>query len=237
MRDDIFIETENFIKIFESIQALKSLPASAPKLGLAYGNYGLGKTSALERIIVMEDALLFRAVQTWSKTSVLKQICEELQVETSGTSATLYQRAKKTLLFEPRIIIVDEVDAILKSTKNEILEMFRDLHDETGVIIFFVGMEEARVKFKKHRHYESRIVEFIEFKAIAKEDIKKFCDLSDIEIEKDLIEYFASHHPNLRNIRVFLIRLEKYCKLNGYKSADLQTFRISGVNHVERKKN
>ena len=231
-----FLQTQNYSKLYEAFQSLKELPESAPKLGLAYGNYGLGKTMSLEKITVLEDALLLRAVQTWSKTSVLKQMSEELQLEVQGSASTLYQRIKKSLLHEPRIIIVDEVDAILKSTKNEVLEMFRDIHDETGVIIFFIGMEEARVKFKKHRHYDSRIVEFVEFKSICKMDIQKFCALSDVVIEEDLINHFHNKHPNLRNIRVFIIRLEKFCKLNGLKSADLEVFQVSGADYVARKK-
>lgn len=231
-----FLQTQNYSTLYEAFQSLKELPESAPKMGLGFGNYGLGKTISLEKITVQEDALLFRAVQTWSKTSVLKQMCEELKVEVHGASSTLYQRVKKSLLHEPRIIIIDEVDAILKSTKNEVLEMFRDIHDETGVIVFFIGMEESRIKFKKHRHYDSRIVEFVEFKSICKADIEKFCALSDVMIESDLINFFHHKHPNLRNIRVFLIRLEKFCKLNGLKSADLEVFKVSGADYVARKK-
>ena len=68
----------------------------------------------------------------------------------------------------------DKLKFSMKSDKNEVLEMFRDLHDETGVIVFFVGMEEANAKFKKHGHYYSRIVNFVKFEPIGKEDIKKF---------------------------------------------------------------
>ena len=92
-------------------------------------------------------------------------------------------------------------------------------------------MEESNAKFKKHRHYYSRIVELVEFKPIVKEDIKKFCELSDVKIEDDLINFFYTKYPNLRNIRVLLIRLEKYCELNGYESVDLKIFRESGVEH------
>lgn len=226
-----FLQTQNYIKLREAFQGLKELPSSAPKMGLGYGNYGLGKTVSLEKITAEEDALLFRAVQTWTKSSVLREICTELNLDSQGQASYLYKRVIESLINEPRIIIVDEVDAILKSTKNEVLELFRDIHDETGVIVFFIGMEEANAKFKKHRHYYSRVVELVEFKPIGKEDIKKFCELSDIEICDDLIEYFYSKHPNLRNIRVLLIRLEKYCELNGYEKADLKIFKQSGVEH------
>ncbi|PLY06240.1 MAG: DNA transposition protein [Arcobacter sp.] len=231
-----FLQTQNYNRFYEAIQALKDLPMSAPKMGLGYGKFGLGKTMSLERIISKEHAVLFRAVQTWNKTSVLKQLCEELRVDAQGSASYLYQRVKKALLVEPRIIIVDEVDSILKSTKNEVLELFRDIHDETGVIIFFVGMEESKAKFAKYTHYESRIVEFVEFQDMSKKDIEAFCRLSDIEIEDDLITYFLHKFPNLRQIRVFLIRLEKICKMNkSITSVSLQLFHESGVNHVTSK--
>ena len=233
---EVFLQTQNYIKLSEAFQALKELPASAPKMGLSFGSYGLGKTSALEKITVDEDALLLRAVQTWTKTSVLRDICMELNLDASGQSSALYRRVIESLLSEPTKIIVDEVDTILKSTKHEVLELFRDIHDETGVIVFFVGMEEALAKFRKHRHYYSRIVEFVEFKSISKIDVKKFCELSDIRIEDDLIDHFHTKHPNLRNIRVLILRLESYCELNGYESASLKIFIESGADYGARKK-
>ena len=235
MRED-YIQTRNFIRLKEAFVDLKELPASAPKMGLGYGNYGLGKTMSLNKIADSEDALLFRAVQTWTKTSVLRELCLELGVDASGQASAMFIRVREALNNQPRIIIVDEVDAILKGTKNEVLEMFRDLHDETGVIVFFVGMEEANAKFKKHGHYYSRIVNFVKFEPIGKEDIKKFCELSEIKVEEDLIDFFCSKYPNLRNIIVLLIRLEKYCELNGYESPNLKIFNQSGVDHATRKK-
>ncbi|WP_419782370.1 AAA family ATPase [Malaciobacter marinus] len=232
-----FIQTQNYIKIYESFQRLKELPATAPKMGLGFGNYGLGKTISLEKLANIEDALLFRAVQTWTKTSILRELCMELGIEAKGQSSELYRRVIYSLLEEPRILIIDEVDAILKASKNEVLETFRDILDETGIIIFFVGMEEANAKFKRYRHYYSRIVEFVEFKPILKKDIEKFCECADIKIEDDLIGYFYNKHPNLRNIRVMLLRLEKYCELNGYESANLKIFKDSGADYGARKQN
>ncbi|PLY08379.1 MAG: DNA transposition protein [Arcobacter sp.] len=229
---DTFLHTRNYNKFYEAIQGVEDLPKSAPKMGLAYGKFGLGKTMSLERIAAEKHALLFRAVQTWNKTSVLRELCIELRVDPQGNASFLYQRIKKKLLQEPRMIIVDEVDAILKYTKNEVLELFRDIHDECGVVVFFIGMEEAKAKFARHTHYESRIVEFVEFEDISKEEIREFCALSEVKIEEDLIEHFHKRFPNLRQIRVFLIRLEKICKLNGIGEVNLQMFNQSGVNHV-----
>jgi len=235
---EAFIDTQNYSKLYEAIQHLKKLPPSAPKMGLGYGNFGLGKTFGLERVTVKEDAILLRAAQTWSKTSVLTELCEELGLDINGHSPIKYRRVIDSLssYLEPRIIIVDEVDALLRSTKFEVLEMFRDLHDETGVIIFFVGMEEANRKLKKHKHFYSRVVEFVEFQEIHKDDIEAFCSLSDVKIEANLIDYFHRKFPNLRQIKVLLLKLEKYCENNDIDVVDLKTFKESGAEYGDKKR-
>jgi len=226
-----FIETSNYIKLNEAFQGLKQLPRSAPKMGLGYGNFGLGKTFSLEKIATKENAILLRAAQTWTKGSLLSELCEELNLDTSGQASTKYKRVKESLLSEPQIIIIDEIDALLKSTKYDVLELLRDIHDETGVIVFMIGMEEANAKLKKHRHFYSRIVSFVLFENISRDDITKICALSDVRIEDDLINYFHKKYPNLRQITVLLLRLEKYCELNGIEEVNLSIFKNSGVEY------
>ncbi|DAB29339.1 MAG TPA: DNA transposition protein [Sulfurimonas sp. UBA12504] len=230
-----FITTVNYSTIYEAVQSLKSLPRTAPKMGLGFGHFGLGKTFSLEKIAALENAILLRAAQTWTKSSVLTDLCEELGVDTNGHGPIKYKRVIESLVSEPRIIIVDEIDALLRSSKFEVLEMFRDFHDETGVVIFFVGMEESNRKLKKHKHFYSRIVEFVEFQAIFKNDIEKFCSLSDVLIKPDLIEYFYKKFPNLRQVKVLLIRLEKYCALNDIEEVDFKTFKMSGAEYGDKK--
>ena len=98
-----------------------------------------------------------------------------------------------------------------------------------------IGMEESNAKLKKHRHFYSRIVSFVLFENISKEDIEKLCKLSEIEICEDLIQYFHQKYPNLRQITVLLLRLEKYCENNDLDSVDLQTFKSSGAEYGDNK--
>jgi SpoVK/Ycf46/Vps4 family AAA+-type ATPase len=231
-----FVTTVNYSRLYEAVQGLKGLPRTAPKMGLGFGNFGLGKTFSLERIAAQENALLLRAAQTWSKTSVLSELCEELGVDVSGHSPVKYRRVLESLLSEPRIIIVDEIDALLRSSKFEVLEMFRDIHDETGIVIFFVGMEESNRKLKKHKHFYSRIVEFVEFHAINKGDIERFCALSEVSIGDDLTDYFFKKYPNLRQIKVMLLRLEKWAMLNDIEEVNLKTFLQSGAEYGDNKR-
>jgi len=226
---DVFIETQNYIKLSEAMSRLKSLPLTADRMGIAYGNFGLGKTFALEKVAYQEDALLLRSDQTWTVSSTLKKLSFELGLDANGKSSSLFERVIEELMKEPRIIIIDEVDTLLKSGKYEVFELFRDIHDQTKNIIFFIGMEDALAKIKRHRHYFSRLTEVVKFDPINKEDIAKFCTLCEVKIEDDLIDYFAKRYQNLRQIKVFLIRLEEYAELNDIESFNLKLFKQAKV--------
>jgi DNA transposition AAA+ family ATPase len=224
-----FIETRNYSKLSLAFANLKLLPSSAPKMGLGFGNFGLGKTFSLERVAAKENALLFRAAQTWSKTGVCEKICMELGLDSSGQSSRMYERIVESLLRDPRIIIIDEIDALLNPQKTQILEMFRDIHDETGVIVFYIGMEQANAKLKRHKHYYSRIVELVEFENIKKDDIESFLGLCDVKCSDDLAQFFSERYPNLRQIKVMMTRAENKCKMNGIQELDLKTFKALDV--------
>jgi len=228
MKND-FIRTRNYIKLSNAMSRLKRLPLDADRMGLAYGSFGLGKTVSLERIVDREDAILLRCDQTWSVSSVLKRLCEELKIDERGRSSTLFNRVVEALLLESRVIIVDEIDTLLRSGKGEVFELFRDIHDKTKNVIFFVGMENSLAKIKKHKHYFSRLTEIVKFEPIGREDIASFCKLCDVEIKEDLIDYFTKRYANLREIRVFLLRLEDWAELNDAKSIGLSEFKASGV--------
>jgi len=222
---ETFIHTNNYSKLSEAFARLGDLPTTAPKMGLGYGNFGLGKTFALEKIAAHKHAILLRAVPVWSKKSFLEKLCLELSLDVSGGTSRMFDRVIEELLNNPRVLIIDEIDALLSSQKFEVLETLRGILDQANIVLFLIGMEEANAKLKKNRHFYSRIVEFVEFKNIVIEDIKKFCELSDkVKIEDDLVEYFARKYPNLRQIRVLLIRLENAAKRNTLKTCDLKTF-------------
>lgn len=226
---DKFIETQNYIKLVEAFGALEILPPNTPRMGLGYGSFGLGKTFALERLASNKDVIILRCGTTWTKTSVINKLCVELDIDEIGKTSDKYEKIVEALRIDKKPIIVDEVDTILKPDKTTILELFRDIHDEANNTIFFIGMEEANGKLKKHKHYYSRIVNLVKFESICMEDVRKFCELSDIKIEDDLVEYFLKRYANLRQMKVLITRLESWCEMNGYEKCDLKVFKLSEV--------
>lgn len=225
-----FIETRNYIKITEGLEILRRLPLSSERMGLAYGTFGIGKTTSLERVAAKyDDVLLLRAEQVWSKASLLERLCVELGLDTKGHSPKLFIRVKNSLIEDEKMIIIDEVDTLLISTKKDVLEMLRDLHDITRNVIFFIGMEESLAKFKRDGHYHDRIMQKIKIEEIKHDDIEKFCELSEVPIGGDVVNYFASKYPNFRRIGYLIRRLEDYCKMNSIPSVDMKVLKSSGV--------
>ena len=229
-----FIETENYITMHELLSRLVELEGNAERIGLAYGSYGLGKSFGLERLCIEFDAVLLRTDQTWTVASVLRLLCEELAIDSRGQSSDLMERVVWHLLREPRIVIIDEIDTLLPAKKFEVLELFRDIHDRAHNVLMLVGMESCEARIKNHPHFDSRIIGKVKFKPIGEEDISKFCEQCDIKIEKDLVTYFTKRYPNLRRIKVFLLRIESWAEMNGVASMGLKLFKQTGVEHAEK---
>lgn len=222
---EAFIKTQNYNTFSEAVSNLLLLPPTAPRIGLGYGAFGLGKTMSLSRIAAEHRALLFRAGQTWTKSSFLGDLCDSLGLDRQGVSSTLYNRILNEFRNDSRMIIIDEVDTLLRSSHYEVLETIRDLHDEAHVVILFVGMEEANAKFKRHKHYYSRIVELVKFIPTTFSDIKQFCELSTVSIEDDLVKYFSGKYGNLRQVKVLILRLESASKANDIVTCNLKLFK------------
>lgn len=234
MREDpkSFIETENYIRLFEGVQRLKRLPKGAPRMGIAYGDYGLGKSLALDRINAKEgNTIVMRCRKTWSKKTFLMDLAHHIGDISGKTAHELYLGVLESLSNKPKILIIDEVDHLLDDKRIPILELVRDIYDETPIIIVFIGMVEAKAKFARYKHYNSRISDFIRFQPVSEGDVRKFCALSDIKIKDDLIGFFANKFPNLRHIKVFMERIEEWCEINDSENMDLKTFHSEGLEH------
>jgi len=231
---ETFVETRNYIQMHEMMDRLvNQLEGNQERMGLAYGTFGLGKTFSLERLAMEFDALLLRTRQTWTVSSVLRLLAQELGIDTHGKSSELQRRITNAMNYAPRPIIIDEIDALLYADRFRVMELFRDIHDQTGIVTVFVGMESCDARLKNHPHFYSRIVAKVKFQPIPVEDISRFCEQAEIGISKDLVEYFHRKYPNLRQIKVFLLRLEAWAELNGVDRVDLKLFRQSGVEKME----
>jgi len=193
-------------------------------MALLYGSFGIGKTWSIEKVAINEpkNIIFLRAEEVWSKSYLIRKIGVELGVLGEKITDTSEQ-IKHKLRVEDKIIVVDEVDKLLTGTKHELLEVFRDLTDQTSCVIIFLGMESCAIKWAKYGHYYSRL-RLYKLEKNSKEDIQQFCKLSNIKIHDDLIVHFHRKYGNLRLIKRKIEAIEEICLLKDIESLNLKTY-------------
>ena len=134
----IFIKTTNVKNFIGLVENLLNKPKNIPKMGLIYGEPGLGKSQTALWLACKYDAIYLRATNLMTGRWLLEEIAKEMdeipRYLTSDNFNLIVQRLKQ----KPQLIIVDEIDYLMNNLKT--IEILRDIHDETNCPIIFVGM-------------------------------------------------------------------------------------------------
>ena len=120
----------------------------------------------------------------------------------------------RQLRFNPKIIIVDEIDYLF--SKNAI-EILRDIQDNTGTPIVLSGMGNVDTKIARYKHFEDRIYKKLKFEPYNEADIEDILSqITDLSFTPDAIKYLATRTNQFRKIVQTLDQLEKQAETNGF---------------------
>lgn len=211
-----FIKTKN-VKAFISLaNKLKQAPKNLPKMGLVYGDPGLGKTNAILWWALKQNAIIITAKNGMSNRWFLAELVSDLGESPAYHTSVLFEQAVRKLIEKPRMLIVDEVDYLINESRA--IETIRDIHDKTGIPILLVGMGKVDRKLSKYNHLFDRIVEKYRFVPFDKDDVEEIVkNLSDVEIESDVIEMIYQKANRFRQIVKLLNKIEQIAKTNDCK--------------------
>ena len=213
-----FIKTKNVKKFAALMEELKSLPPNMSKIALVYGEYGLGKTQTIQWWAAKNDAVYVRANRGMSERWLLSKMAEDMDISASWHSQSNYELIEKSLIKDPKIIIVDEIDYLLR---QNIIETLRDLHDTTKCPLVLVGMENIDRKLSILPHFCDRIYKSLKFERFDESDIRLILkELSDIEFTDDGIEYLIRRENQFRQIIKLINKIENLAKTNQIKIID-----------------
>ena len=217
----LFVKTRNVKNFIGLMNNLIDKSNEVPKMGLIYGDPGLGKTQTAVWWATNNDAVYVRAQNKMTCRWLLEKIVYELGESPSRKMADLIEQCITHLRLKPQIIIIDEVDYLIN--RNRIVETLRDLHDLTGVPIVLIGMQEAKTKLGKYRHLYDRISEIIEFKPFSKDDLDVIVEeLSEIKITDEAKEIFFEKTNRFRQVIKGISLLENLAKTNGLNKIDVK---------------
>ncbi len=222
----LFVKTHNVKRFIGLMNNLIDKSNEIPKMGLVYGDPGLGKTQTAVWWATKNDAVYVRAQNKMTNKWLLEKIVYELGESPSRKMADLIEQCISHLRLKPQVIIIDEVDYLINRMK--IVETLRDLHDLTGAPVVLIGMQESKTKLGKYRHLYDRISEILEFKPFSKEDVEVIVEeLSEIKISDEAREIFFEKKNRFRQIIKGIALLENLAKTNGLLKID--TKQVKGL--------
>jgi hypothetical protein len=215
--NNVFVKTKN-VKAFVALaKRLETAKCNAPKMGLIFGEPGLGKSNAVLWWSLNQDAILITAKNGMSRKWLLSDIVRELGEAPFWTTEDLFNQAVSKIVEKPRMIIVDEVDYLTKN--SQAIETIRDLHDKTGVPVLLVGMGCVDKKLSKYKHLFDRIVEIYRFTPFDMDDVKEIVtSLCEVKIADETVKTLQKKSNRFRQLVKNITTFENLAHTNGCKS-------------------
>ena len=219
-----FIKTQNGKNFIGLVENLLNKPKNIPKMGLIYGEPGLGKSQTALWLACKYEAIYLRATNLmtgrWLLEEIAKEIDEIPRYLTSDNFNLIVQKLKQ----KPQLIIVDEIDYLMNNLKT--IEILRDIHDETDCPIIFVGMGLAHKKLERYKHLFDRFSEIVKFETFGVNDLSHiFNQLSEVPFTPDAIEYIYPKYNRFRQIVQLINHVEIIAKENNIQEITQEIIR------------
>ena len=215
-----FVKTQNVKNFIGLVENLLNKPKNIPKMGLIYGEPGLGKSQTALWLACKYDAIYLRATNLMTGRWLLEEIAKEMDEIPRYLTSDNFNLIVQKLKQKPQLIIVDEIDYLMNNLKT--IEILRDIHDETDCPIIFIGMGLAHKKLEKYKHLYDRFSEIVKFETFGVNDISQIINqLAEIKFTTDSIEYIHKKYNRFRQIVQLINQLEIIAKDNNLTEINL----------------
>ena len=209
----IFVKTINVKNFIGLVENLINKPKNIPKMGLVYGEPGLGKSQTALWLACKYDGIYLRASNLMTGRWLLEELVKELDEIPRFLTSDNFNIVVKKLKQNPQIIFIDEIDYLINNYKT--IETLRDIHDETNCPIIFVGMGFAHRKLERYKHLYDRFSEILKFETFGVNDLSQIIgQLSEIPFTPESIEYIYTKYNRFRQIVQLVNQMETFAKDN-----------------------
>ena len=217
----IFVKTNNVRNFIGLIENLQNKPKNIPKMGLVYGEPGLGKSQTALWLACKYDGIYIRASNLMTSRWLIEEIVREMDELPRYLTSDNFNVVINKLSQKPKIIFVDEIDYLMNNYKSA--ETLRDIHDKTNCPIVFIGMGLAHRKLERYKHLYDRFSEIIKFETFGVNDIGQIIgQLSEVTFTPDSIEYIHKKYNRFRQIVQLINQMEIFAKDNNLTEINLE---------------
>ena len=217
----IFVKTTNVKNFIGLVENLINKPKNIPKMGLVYGEPGLGKSQTALWLACKYDAIYLRATNLMTGRWLLEEMVKELDEIPRFLTSDNFNIVVKKLKQKPQVIFIDEINYLVNNYKT--IETLRDIHDETGCPIIFIGMGLAHRKLERYKHLYDRFSEILKFETFGVDDLSQIIGkLSEITFTPDAIEYIHTKYNRFRQIVQLINQMETFVKDNNLAEINME---------------
>ena len=217
----IFVKTTNVKNFIGLVESLINKPKNISKMGLVYGEPGLGKSQTALWLACKYDGIFLRASNLMTGRWLLEEMVKELDEIPRYLTSDNFNLVVKKLKQNPQIIFIDEIDYLMNNYKT--IETLRDIHDETNCPIIFVGMGLAHRKLERYKHLFDRFSEVVKFETFVVNDLKQIFDqLAEVKLTPDAIEYIHKKYNRFRQLVQLINQLEIIANENNLEEITLE---------------
>ena len=217
----IFVKTTNVKNFIGLVENLINKPKNIPKMGLVYGEPGLGKSQTALWLACKYDGIYLRASNLMTGRWLLEEMVKELDEIPRFLTSDNFNIVVKKLKQNPQIIFIDEIDYLMNNYKS--IETLRDIHDETCCPIIFIGMGLTHRKLERYKHLYDRFSEILKFETFGVNDLSQIIgQLLEITFAPDAIEYIHSKYNRFRQIIQLINKMETFAKDNNLAEINME---------------
>ena len=196
-------------------------PKNIPKMGLVYGEPGLGKSQTALWLACKYDGIYLRASNLMTGRWLLEEMVKELDEIPRFLTSDNFNIVVKKLKQNPQIIFIDEIDYLINNYKT--IETLRDIHDKTECPIVLVGMSMVHKKIERYTHLYDRVSEILKFEVFTTNDVGQIINqLSEISFTPNAIEYIHTKYNRFRQIVQLINQIETFAKDNNLKEINME---------------
>ena len=220
MRNSI-AHVKNIQMLATAADALSTRAPGTPGIGLIWGPSGFGKTTATAWLANQQNAVYVRAWPTWTPTSMLGAIMEELGVQQLGRTAPMIRSIVQALSADARPVFIDEADYL--ADKTILLETLRSLHDVSASPLILIGMRDFQRRVMHRDQLAGRISQWVEFQPADLADARVLAEeVCEVKVADDLIERLhKAASGSMRAMVVGLARIEQFARKKGLNKVTL----------------
>ena len=241
----IFVETRNYHRFMEGMDALDARGSEECRLVVVDGLPGLGKTTILARWATQESCLYLRAKVEWTPYWMMAELLGDASVMAPRGHEARF-RACLEMLRQRRslaratgaqfAVVIDEADYV--SCHSRLVDAIRDLVDLSEVPFILVGMGRIRDNLTRHPQTASRISRYVRFEPADLNDVEQFLAAKcEVPVAPDLAAFVHRATGGFnRELLEAIKSIERFGHRNPPAGAGLTAREMSGQHLINDRK-